>query len=123
MTMNQLSYYVEVVQQKNFTKAAEKLFVSQSTLSKSIRALEMEFQVELINRMSKKFALTPEGYLFYEYAMKLLKYYHVQTQELYQHLHSTSGILKVGIPPTAGTVYFYSLLYQFQKNIRILTWI
>ena len=50
MTLNQLNYYVEIVRQGSFTKAAEKLFVSQSTLSKAIRALEEEFQMELINR-------------------------------------------------------------------------
>lgn len=116
MTMNQLNYYVEVVRQQNFTKAAEKLFVSQSTLSKSIRALEAEFQVELINRMPKKFALTPEGYLFYEYAVRLLDFYRVQMQELYRHLHGTSGTLCLGIPPTAGTAFFHFLLSRFQEK-------
>lgn len=50
MTLNQLNYFVEVVKQSNFTRAAEKLFVSQSTLSKSIRAVEREVEMELINR-------------------------------------------------------------------------
>ena len=57
MTLNQLNYYVEIVRQGSFTKAAEKLFVSQSTLSKAIRALEEEFQMELINRGAKEFQL------------------------------------------------------------------
>ena len=61
MTLNQLNYYVEIVRQGSFTKAAEKLFVSQSTLSKAIRALEEEFQMELINRGAKEFQLTPQG--------------------------------------------------------------
>lgn len=61
MTLNQLNYYVEIVRQGSFTKAAEKLFVSQPTLSKAIRALEEEFQMELINRGAKEFQLTPRG--------------------------------------------------------------
>lgn len=116
MTINQLSYYVEVVRQQSFTKAAEKLFVSQSTLSKSIHALETEYQVQLINRRSKKFALTSEGDLFYEYAVKLLDFYHVQMKELSQRLRGMSGALNLGIPPTAGTAYFHSLLSQFQEK-------
>ncbi|WP_283610378.1 LysR family transcriptional regulator [Faecalispora anaeroviscerum] len=114
MTMIQLSYYVEVVNQHHFTRAAEKLFVSQSTLSKAIRALENEFQVEFINRRAKDLLVTADGLVFYEYATKLLEYYNAQTQELYQHLHCANGTLRLGLPPTAGTIYFSSLLYQFR---------
>lgn len=64
MTLNQLKYYVEIVKESSFTKAAEKLFVSQSTLSKSVRALEEEFQIKLIHRAAKEFVLTQEGYFF-----------------------------------------------------------
>lgn len=116
MTLNQLGYYIEVVRQSNFTRAAQKLFVNQSTLSKSIRALENEFEVELINHSSKEFALTPEGHIFYEYAVEMLEHHHTQTQELYQRLHPKSGILNLGLPPTAGTIYFSSLLYKFRER-------
>ena len=44
MTINQLQYYVEIVCQKSFTRAAESLFVSQSALSKSVRTLEQELK-------------------------------------------------------------------------------
>ena len=107
MTLNQLNYYVEIVRQGSFTKAAEKLFVSQPTLSKAIRALEEEFQMELINRGAKEFQLTPQGNVFNEYAVKILDFYHTQTQELFQRLHSADGTLKLGIPPTAGAIFFF----------------
>ncbi|MEN8075836.1 LysR family transcriptional regulator [Clostridioides difficile] len=116
MTLNQLSYYTEVVRQKSFTKAAENLFVSQSTISKAIRVLESEFQVELIDRTAREFQLTDEGKIFYEYAMNILQYYNVNTQELYQRLHGNNGTLRLGLPPTAGTIYFFSLLYKFRLN-------
>ena len=116
MTLNQLNYYVEIVRQGSFTKAAEKLFVSQSTLSKAIRALEEEFQMELINRGAKEFQLTPQGNVFNEYAVKILDFYHTQTQELFQRLHSADGTLKLGIPPTAGAIFFVSILYQFRSK-------
>ena len=116
MTLNQLNYYVEIVRQGSFTKAAEKLFVSQSTLSKAIRALEEEFQMELINRGAKEFQLTPQGNVFNEYAVKILDFYHTQTQELFQRLHSADGTLKLGIPPTAGAIFFFSILYQFRSK-------
>lgn len=116
MTLNQLSYYTEIVQQSSFTKAAEKLFVSQSTLSKSIRTLETEFETELIDRSAKEFQLTPAGKVFYDYALNLLAYYQRQTQELYQRLHGGSSTLRLGLPPTAGTIYFFSQIYKFQQK-------
>ncbi len=116
MTINQLQYYVEIVNQKNFTRAAEKLFVSQSTLSKSVRALEREFQAELINHNAKDFMLTSDGMLFYEYAVKILDYFDTQTHELHQRLSTTHGLLNIGIPPTAGTTYFYSLIHKYREQ-------
>ncbi len=116
MTLNQLNYYVEVVHQSSFTKAAEHLFVSQSALSKSIRALEKEFQIELINRVAKDFQLTREGEIFYEYAVRILDYYREQTQELFQCLKSADGTLRIGIPPTAGAIFFYSVMHRFKAQ-------
>lgn len=116
MTLNQLSYFVEIVKQSSFTKAADKLFVSQSTLSKSIRTLEEEFQIALINRSAKEFALTQEGHIFYEYAERILNYYQEQTQELFQRLNNASGTLRLGVPPTSGAIYFYSILHKFKQK-------
>lgn len=115
MTMVQLAYYVEVVKRRSFTKAAEKLFVSQSTLSKAIRALENEFQAEFIGRRSKDLLITQDGLAFYEYATNLLDYYHEQTQQLEEKLRCAGGTLTLGLPPSAGTIYFSSLIYQFRQ--------
>lgn len=74
MTLTQLNYFREVVNLQSFTKAANKLYISQSTLSKSIRALEEEYNVILINRGVKNFEVTKEGYILYEYAERILNY-------------------------------------------------
>ena len=58
MRLIQLQYFVEIVRQQSFTRAAEKLYVSQPALSKSVRMLEQEFKVDLINRTEKGFVLT-----------------------------------------------------------------
>ena len=50
MKRMQLEYFVRIVEEKSFTKAAEKLFISQPALSKSIRALEAELGVTLFKR-------------------------------------------------------------------------
>lgn len=116
MTINQLQYYVEIVRQRSFTRAAENLFVSQSALSKSVRALEQEFEAELIDHNAKGFLLTHEGQLFFEYAVKILDFFNVQTRELHQRLHNMGGSLNIGIPPTAGTIYFYSRIHEYKER-------
>lgn len=115
VTYNQLLYLVEVVNDRNFTKAAEKLYVSQSTLSKSIKALEAELDVEIIKRDSKNFALTDAGKEVYDYAQRVLGYVSSETNALKRKLHEYAGSLSVGIPPTAGPAYFYSRVYAFRQ--------
>ena len=116
ITHNQLVYLVETVNQKSFTRAAEKLFLSQSTLSKSIKALENELGVEIIDRHGKEFALTEEGELAYAYAQRVLNFFTAETEALKQHFQGLGGSLSVGIPPTAGPAYFYSRIYAFRQE-------
>ena len=99
MRLIQLQYFVEIVRQQSFTRAAEKLYVSQPALSKSVRMLEQEFKVDLINRTEKSFVLTKSGQLFFDYAQRILETVELQTHELNQRLHGLEGSLRIGIPP------------------------
>ena len=61
MTFRQLQYFLEVARTLNFSKAAEALFVSQSTLSKAISTLEEELGAVLFLRDHHNVKLTPAG--------------------------------------------------------------
>ncbi|MEI3179802.1 MAG: LysR family transcriptional regulator [Lachnospiraceae bacterium] len=56
MNNRQLEYFAETVKLKSFTKAANKLFVTQSALSKAIQSLESELGTVLIDRELKTFS-------------------------------------------------------------------
>ena len=61
MTLNQINYFLAVAKHLNYTQAASSLFVSQSTLSRSISALEKEIGASLIQRDFHYVTLTPAG--------------------------------------------------------------
>ena len=116
MTLHQLQYFAEIVRQRSFTRAARQLHISQPALSKSVRLLEQEFEAEFIDRNAKDFALTDSGALFYEYAQKLLAFTDAQTREIRQRIQSAADTLHIGIPPTSGSIYYHTLISQFQAT-------
>ena len=72
MEIRQLLYFLEVAKQKNMTKAAEILHVSQPALSKMVKALEKELGMTLIIRSNKSSEVTDAGFIVMEYAKKMI---------------------------------------------------
>ncbi|MCR4955461.1 MAG: LysR family transcriptional regulator [Lachnospiraceae bacterium] len=72
MELKQLESYVAVVEYGSFTKAAEKLFISQPTISTHIQMLEMELHTKLLNRHTKSIKVTERGKELYECASDIL---------------------------------------------------
>ena len=72
MTFQQLLYVSEVAHLGSINKAAQKLFISQSSISNSIKALEAEFQIQIFSRSTVGICLTPDGKEFLTHARSLL---------------------------------------------------
>lgn len=73
MTLTDLKYLIAVSQKKHFGKAAQKCFVSQPTLSISIKKLEDELNVKIFDRSSNEFIITPVGMKIIEQAKKIIE--------------------------------------------------
>lgn len=64
MNLRQLQYFVTVVDEGNITRAAQRLYVAQPSLSKQLAALEAELGGPLIERLHRQIRLTPSGKAF-----------------------------------------------------------
>lgn len=71
MDIRHLQYFLEVARQQSFTKAAEVLFITQPTISKTVKSLEDELGVTLLDRYGKRVELTDAGHVFFGRHWKL----------------------------------------------------
>lgn len=90
-----------VVETGSYTKAAEKLNLTQPAVSHQIRLLENEFDIKLFYRAKNKLKLTPQGKLLVQYARRAAAVYANACQAIEDSKSQTSH-LNVGITPTAG---------------------
>lgn len=72
MELRHLRYFVAVAEEKNFTRASERLFIAQPPLSRQIQQLEEELGVALFEKGSRPLRLTEAGKFFYAHAQTLL---------------------------------------------------
>ena len=75
MTLNQLKYAIIVSKAKSMNEAAKKLFISQPSLSASIKELEEEIGIELFRRTNKGIFITQNGEEFIRYARQVVEQY------------------------------------------------
>ncbi|MCL2343512.1 MAG: LysR family transcriptional regulator [Firmicutes bacterium] len=73
MDLNQLRIFLAVVNCGSFTRAAESLYISHSTTSRSVAALEEALGVRLLHRDNHSVRLTPAGELLYREGKQLLR--------------------------------------------------
>ncbi|MBJ3815787.1 LysR family transcriptional regulator [Shimwellia pseudoproteus] len=104
MDIRTLRYFVEVVRQQSFTRAAEKMFVTQPTISKMLRNLEDELNCTLLIRDGRKLLLTDTGRVVYERGIAILGEFQQLEAELGDINHLNKGLLRLGIPPMVGTM-------------------
>lgn len=114
MNIQQLRYVVAIANSGTFREAAEKMYVSQPSLSISIRDLEKEIGFQIFNRTSSGTFLTKEGMEFYEKAQALVKGFdHFENR----YLQPEEGEKIFPFPVNIMT-FCRPLLQNFQKNIH-----
>ncbi len=115
MDFRQLQYFVKVVQEKSFSRAAEQLYVSQPALSKTISGLEEELGTRLILRNSRKFVLTAHGKTLYEKSRGIISDYENLQEYAAKLVHDNGGTIRCGISLVLNTILVPYLL-KFQRQ-------
>ena len=100
MEINQIRYVYYVAKYRNFSLAAEHLFVTQPTLSQQVRRLEDELGFRLFKRSTRTVTLTSEGEAFMKRAKPLLKMYDDLADEMAALKKENGRTLTVGLMPT-----------------------
>lgn len=116
MEFKQLQYMLRIAREQSFSKAAEKLYVSQPSLSQHISKLEQQLGIELFDRKSIPLKLTYAGELYAKAAEKILDIKD-QTDKQIQDINNFKiGRLVVGISFIRGTYMLPKLLPVFHKS-------
>lgn len=116
MTIQNLRYFKAVADHKNFTRAAQELFVSQPSLSHAIKELEKEFGVQLTIRKSHGLELTKQGEQFLEFVTNYLQY----TDYVERSLHALAPEhrkLRIGMPPMLSVTFYGDWVREIQNKI------
>ncbi len=116
MELRDLKAFMAVVEHGSFTKAASESFVSQPSLSKSIKKLEDTLHVELLNRSTRNVDLTDAGNIVYKQGQKIMRSVHDLHILLDDLLNIKTGCIKLGIPPLIGTLFFPEIARKFHKR-------
>lgn len=114
MELKQVEYFLMVVDTGSFSAAALELYISQSSLSKQILALENELDFQLFDRSKRKIALTPAGETFLKHTRSLYSAYQAMLAEVAQY--KTTPSLKIAAIPVIAQYGITTYIAEFRKS-------
>ena len=113
MNQKDLIYIKTIVEEGGITQAARKLYVSQPSLSQSVKRIEDALGTTLFKRTPKGLVLTPEGTEYYRMSSKVLNIYESFDEEIQNLKELKTGTVTVGATPHRGMYLFPEFLAGF----------
>lgn len=115
MADRRLQVFYTVVKAGSFTKAAERLFMTQPAVTFQIRQLEEHFNTRLLERGHGKLKLTPAGEIVFAYAEKMLSLDEELETRVAELTSELSGLLSVGASTTLATWWMPRVIEEFKR--------
>ncbi|WP_275791294.1 LysR family transcriptional regulator [Pararhizobium gei] len=116
MELRALKAFVEVARQGSFSLAAKSLFLTQSAVSKSVKQLEDDLGVILLDRLGHRSAMTTAGEVVFVRAVKMLTERDDLVTELSELRGLRLGKLRLGLPPIGSDVLFAPLFTIYRSR-------
>ena len=116
MEFRQLRYFLAVAECQSFTRGAEKVAVSQPSLSVQIAALEDELGAPLFDRLGRQVALTEAGRLFRDHAQRVMRETELAAQSIQDLTGAEQGRLVVGSISTVNSYLIPPLVCRFKQR-------
>lgn len=113
MTFDQLDFFISVAETDTFLNAAEKLHISQSSLSKQIQKLENELDIKLLDRSKRSATLTKAGAAFYQEALQLSNQYQQTLKKMQKYRETIANEIRIGTLPILAQYHLTSLIKNF----------
>lgn len=115
MDLKQLEYIVEIAKEKNITKAAEKLFITQSALNQQLLKLEKDLGSPLFYRSRTNWHLTEVGEIYINAAKEILGIKKETYNQISDLINMKNTHLSIGLTPERGISMFASVYPEFHK--------
>lgn len=115
MDLRQLEMFEAIVQTGSFTRAGEKLFVSQSAVSRQIKLLEDELGDQIFQRIHKRIYLTPTGEILLQYTRRIFNEVRLMTSQINDLTNLRRGRLRLAGGMSVCTYLFPPLLKRYHE--------
>lgn len=116
LAIRHLRYFLAVAEAGSFSRAADRLGISQPSVSQQMRDLEASLRVALFQRRGKRILLTSSGLIFQEHARAVLRQLENFLQELNRAPEEMRGSLRLGVVPALNVPLMPELLGLFAAN-------
>lgn len=116
MNFNTLRYVVAVAKERNFTKAAKSLYVSQPTLSQNIQALETKLGTPLFDRKSYPITPTYAGKLYIDFAQQVLLSESQINRKISSTISNPRMRIRIGISPSKSILIMPELIHSILEE-------
>lgn len=116
MEMNQLRGFYEIAREHSFTRAADKLFLTQPAISLQVKALEEELGEMLFERTRKNIRMTPAGEILFQRVREVFQHLEMAREEIAALQRELRGRLAIGTSDTNCTYVLPGILSAFRQR-------
>jgi DNA-binding transcriptional LysR family regulator len=115
-SLNDIELFVEVARSQNFTRAGESLNMPASTVSRRLSQLEKSIGVRLLNRSTRKVALTPAGATYFERCRPIVEQARMAHEMLMENTQQPRGRLRISLPSSLALAFLQVSLREFSRR-------